>query len=107
MSYDIWLEIDTGGEYAAQLTEAWNPTYNLAPMFTEALGDSIRTLDAKNAGSVTAQIQRAIADLKARPEHYDAMAPANGWGSRDGAITVLGWIADACVAHPKATIRVS
>lgn len=106
MSYDIRLVIDTGGEYPAAVTETISPTYNLAPMFAEALGRRIRDLDGMPAAEVAPLVAAALALMEADPERFRALNPPNGWGSYESAVRALTWLRDACAEHPKATVQV-
>ncbi|MFJ4418247.1 hypothetical protein [Streptomyces sp. NPDC088925] len=111
MSYDIHLEIDvrTGGPepYRAYPADIGNYTSNVSGMWTEALGYPLADLDGHTARAHIAALQLAVDDMEFRRAHYQAMSPSNGWGSYDGALRYLRKLAEACAAHPNATIRVS
>ena len=106
MSYDVWLEIDTGGDCSAAVTERRNPTCNYAAMFHEALGCPFRNLDGWVAEEVVEWLHNAISDMKARPEAYQALENPE-WGSYGGGIDVLETLVAECERHPKATVRVT
>jgi hypothetical protein len=106
MSFSVNLEIDTGGEYPARIAWVGDPTYNVAPIFTAALGESIRALNGKTAADVIEQLRKAIADMDARPDFYAAMNPENGWGSAPMAREFLGDLLARCQEHPKTTVDV-
>lgn len=107
MSYDIRLEIDTGGPHPAAVTEYRNPTYNLAEMFAAALRTkSIRDLEGKTGAETAQQLREAVDDMRARPEHFEQFNPPNGWGDYDGAVETLEWMLGAALSHPKATWRI-
>ena len=106
MSYDIHLVIDTGGEYAARVTECRSPTYNLGPMFALALGHPIRDLAGQLAKDVTPTLQAAIKSMKAKPAKFKKLNPANGWGSYEGAVSSLEWLLEVCKEHPLATVEI-
>lgn len=110
MSYDVRLEIDTGGEYPASVTEWRSPTYNLAPMFRWALdrdkdGDGLRGLDGRTAQYAIGKLRAAVEDMEDNPATYKAMNPANGWGDYDGALAFMREFLADCIAHPKASVR--
>lgn len=111
MSYDVRLEIDTGGEYPAGVTDTRSPTYNLEPMFREALGMAMQTrgdepaLDGMLAANALPIIRAALARMAAEPDVFRALNPKNGWGDFEGAVEFLRWLQDACRDHPKATVR--
>lgn len=109
MSYDVWLEIDTGGEEPASVSESLNCTYNCGPMFRKALGGSgIHDLGGKVAGDLLPQLRAAVANITdpAECETYLAMNPPNKWGDHAGAISFLESILLECSKHPKATVKV-
>jgi len=106
VSYDVHLEIDTGGEHPAYVTENQSPTYNLGPMFCEALGAPLRSLDGKLASEALPIVSAALVAMAADPAKFKALNPSNGWGDFDGAINFLRWLQSECSAHPKATVRV-
>lgn len=106
MSYDVWLEIDTGGDEPVRLSSL-NYTWNCAPMFYSAFGESgLNGLSGKLAGEAAPIIKRALASMQANPDHYKAMNPSNGWGSYEGAMTFLREFHSDCQQHPKASITI-
>lgn len=108
MSYDVYIEIDTGGPEPAILCDDMNYTFNCSPMFRDALGgNGINDLHDKACGDAIPMLRRAVADMEDRPAHYKKMNPDNGWGDYSGALSFLRAILDRCVQHPKATVRVS
>lgn len=107
MSYDIWLEMDTGGDEPAQVCEVGNHTWNCGLMFSTALGiESLNDLDGQNAGEWAEKCCQGVNDMLSRPAVYETMNPPNGWGSYETALKYLQTLAIACRKHPKATIRV-
>lgn len=109
MSYDVWLEIDTGGNEPATVAECGNYTSNVSPMFYAALGsDGLRGLDRIGAAHVIARLTKAVADMAdpKRRQFYRDMNPKNGWGNHVGATKYLEGILEACRAHPLAVVRV-
>lgn len=107
MSFDVYLEIDTGGEYTATVAEIGNITYNVNPMFHRALGYGLRDTQGRNAGELLPELRKAIADMQTHPAIYATLNPPNGWGNAEGALKYLEGFAQACAAHPKTTVRVS
>jgi hypothetical protein len=109
MSYDIDLEIDTGGAAPATVCEVGNMTSNLSPMWRRALGQSLSHLDGVNCGEAVKILEPAVAHISdpANAAEYEAMNPSNGWGNHDGATQYLRDLLKACLEHPKATIRIS
>lgn len=107
MSYDIWLEIDTGSEEPATVAEVGNYTSNVSGMWATALGHGLGDLDGTNAGAAVEPLTKAVAAMEATPDLYWAMLPANGWGDYDGALGYLRTLRDLCRQHPKTTIHIS
>jgi hypothetical protein len=107
VSYDVYLEIDTGAECMATVADIGNYTANVSPMWTRALGEPLADLHGRTAGGVVEQLDRAIAAMQAAPGEYEAMNPANGWGRFEGALNYLRDLRAACAEHPKTQIRVS
>jgi hypothetical protein len=107
MSYDMRLVIDTGGEYPACVTGDYrNPTYNLAPMFQRALGCPLRDLDGMTGAQAAPIVATGLERMRVDKAGHEALNPPNGWGDYDGAVETLEWLHGACLAHPKATVRV-
>ena len=106
MSYDIRLEIDTGGESPASVTEWKSPTYNLGPMFSLALGEAIRSLDGKTGEDCKPILRRGIAFMQDKPNECKKLEPENGWGSYEGAFETLVWLLEQCCNHPKAMVKI-
>lgn len=112
MSYDVRLEINTGGPRPASVTETQEPTYNLAPMFREALGVPMRDrdggpcLDGMLASDALVVVTKALEAMALDPARFRALNPPNGWGCYEDAVEFLRWLQDACRDHPKATVRV-
>ena len=107
MSHDLYLEIDTGGEYPTVVADVGNYTSNVSGMWAKALGERLREFHGRNAGESVPQLDRGIADMQANRLDYEAMNPPNGWGSYGGALDYLRTLRDCCARHPKTTIRVS
>lgn len=114
MSYDVWLEVDTGGpERAALNVLDVNYTSNVSPMWTMALGANLGDLieenekEGRTAGRLVGLLSDAVEKMRAEPAAFQAMNPENGWGRYEGALEFLDKIRAACEAHPLAYLRVS
>lgn len=105
MSYDIWLEIDTGGESPAALTDTWSPTFNLGAMFRLALGHRLTEFNGTLGRDAIPTLENAILEMLKNPAMFKELNPPNGWGSYEGALEFLNELLIACTHHPKATIR--
>jgi hypothetical protein len=111
VSYDIslHLDIDTGGPEPVDycVDDIGNYTSNVAGMWTEALGYRLADLKDKTAEDCAEDLKRAVVAMEADPVKYGLMEPANGWGDYEGALDYLRRLRNACLAHPKAQIRIS
>lgn len=107
MSYDIYLQIDTGAEHPTSVDDIGNYTSNVSGMWTKALGYPLADLHDRNAGDAIADLDKAITTMQANCEEYRAMEPANGWGDYRGALEYLRKLREGCAKHPKTTIYVS
>jgi hypothetical protein len=105
MSYDIHLEIDTGGPEPATLTD-WNFTSNVSAMWCAA-GTDLAEHDGKKAGDLIDELGEAISELKAQPARYRAMDSPNGWGTYEHLLPQMEVLLAQYRAHPLATVRVS
>lgn len=111
MSWDVWLAIDTGLEEAS-VTEDHNYTWNVSRMYDKAFsrtldGDGgLSTLAGMKADLAGTLIDRVLHEMEANASVYQAMNPANGWGSFDGAMEFLRKIRRDCLAHPACVVRV-
>ena len=90
MSWDFGMEVDVGGKEPATLKYDRNYTYNVSPMFYEAMGgDGIASIEGKTGEEAAPLLSQAIKAMVEEPEKYKAMNPANGWGDYDGALELL------------------
>jgi hypothetical protein len=106
MSYDIWLEIDTGGKEPFQLEdEYWNFTSNVSCMWREA-GADLAEFHGKVAGECAPTLRQAIEKMEADPAKYKAMDSPNGWGTYEDLMPRLRVLRDWFERHPKATVKI-
>lgn len=107
MSYDIWLEIDTGSGEPVTAVEIGNYTSNVFPMWVDALnGTSLREYRGAPCSEAAGPLADGVKRMEADPDHYRAMNPKNGWGDYQGALDYLRRLAEACAQHPKCTIAI-
>lgn len=108
MSYDITFGPPPGVPIYPE--DTWrNYTSNVSPMWAAALGGE--TLGDRIDRAVVNEdliepLRGAIAAMKADPELYRGMNPANGWGDYDGALQFLVWMLANCEAVPMGTCSV-
>lgn len=86
--------------------ECGNYTSNVARMWYEALGCSLRDLKDRPCREAVEVLSAALTDMEGRPEHYRAMTPENGWGSFEGAHDYLLNLLVGCLRFPDAYIRI-
>ncbi len=106
MSWDVSLVINTGVE-DVEVKAVGNYTYNVSPMYMDAMGKSISDFHGLTAEESIVILKEGIDKMQNNPEHYQKLNPENGWGSYDGALKFLHKIYVACVEHPKCKIEVS
>lgn len=114
MSYDVDLVIDTGGEYPPRVVEVGNYTWNVRPMHVLAFAaagrenSGVQELDGMACIDARPLLETAVAhmDDPSNRETYEKLNPSNGWGDFEGAREFLRRIMQACVEHPKCSIRV-
>lgn len=123
MSYDVHLEIDTGGEYPAVVGDSLNYTWNMGYAIRHGgiemyrreddgththNGDGRFILDGAPARAAATALADCIATIERDAEALRKHEPDNGWGSVDRVVAVfLRPILDMCRAHPNATVKVS
>lgn len=105
MSYDLYLEIDTGGPDPVTVFD-WNFTSNVAPMW-RAAGADLAEFHGKQASDCAPVLTKAIIEMEANPARYEAMDSPNRWGTYEHLMPRLRALLRAFRQHPKTTIRVS
>jgi len=87
-----------------------NITHNLGAMAEEArLYAAIWRPDEhgyRTAGQIVPVVTVGLADLKARPEHFQQFNAKNGWGLYENFVPFVEKYLDACMQYPSALIRV-
>jgi hypothetical protein len=107
MSWDVSLQI-TNGHESADVEDCGNYTYNVSPMYYDALGGTgLRGLDGLACAVALPLIQSAVAKMADDPAKYRAMDPPNKWGDYESALIWLRQIGEACERHPSAVVRVT
>lgn len=110
MSYDVWLEIDTGGDEPARVGDSINYTSNVRPMWDKALEGceipSVAEMHGRLAGDCVGPLEDAIRRMTLDPWDYEELNPPNGWGDAAGARGFLEHLLAMCQRHPKATVGV-
>ena len=106
MSLDVYLYDDESEEYY------WaNITHNLGKMAEEAgIYKALwrpEEINATQAKDIIDLLETGLADLKARPEHYEQFNSTNGWGMYEHFVPFVEKYLEACRQYPDATIKVS
>ena len=110
MSWDFWMEIDTGGPEPVEMGGDANYTWNCAPMyyklFEGQLENGIRSFDGMQGSDALPLLNDGIARMTRDFAEFEKLNPENGWGSAEGALDILKKLRAWCESHPKATLRV-
>ncbi len=107
MSLDFYLE-------ERVLTDVFsaNITHNLVNMAQEAgVYDALwrpeRIGERVQAHQIIPILEAGLADLKARPKHFEQFNASNGWGLYEHFVPFVEECLAACKAHPEAQVRAS
>jgi hypothetical protein len=110
MSLDVYLKDPTSTYDTDELYWA-NITHNLGDMAEEAgiyyalwRPDEI---GKTKAGEIIELLEKGLADLKARPEHFEKFNSPNGWGMYEHFVPFVEEYLEACKKYPDAIIRIS
>ena len=118
MSLDVYLNrkrylsYDEGKTYTEDDEQVYwaNITHNLGTMAEEAgiynvlwRPDEIGKI---KAGEIIELLEMGLADLKARPEHFEKFNSPNGWGLYMHFVPWVEEYLNACKAYPDALIEV-
>jgi hypothetical protein len=107
MSYDLRLTVDRGGPVPTTVGPDYNYTSNCGDMFELAIGRRLLDLDGMPAVRAGKLLRAAVERMRDQAEVFAALNPDNGWGDSLTAREWLEQIADSCVHHPQATVRVT
>jgi len=119
MSYDIYCEIDTGGEkpfaigdyninYTSNVAEMYYlaiPKKRYIPVLKEERG-GLWSLEGMQCAQAIPIIKEAIVYFVKNRTELEKLNPSNGWGNYKGALKMLENILEMCIDHPKATLRI-
>ena len=106
MSLDVYLMVTKPTEvYEANITHNLNTMADAAGIY-----DALWRPDENGlvkAGQLIPILEKGLADLKERPEHFKTFDSPNGWGKY---IHFVPWVEkylEACKENPDADVRVS
>uniref|UniRef100_A0A6M3KBJ5 Uncharacterized protein n=1 Tax=viral metagenome TaxID=1070528 RepID=A0A6M3KBJ5_9ZZZZ len=88
-----------------------NITHNLNKMAGEAgIYEALwrpEEIGKTKASEIVELLEKGLADLKARPEHFETLNSPNGWGMYEHFVPFVEKYLEACKENPNATIEVS
>lgn len=119
MSLDVgltrkkWVSYEEGkpGEMESESVYDANITHNLGQM-AEAAGIykalwRPEEIEKFKAGEIVELLENGLADLKARPNHFETFNAPNGWGTYKHFVPFVEKYLAACKEYPEARIEVS
>lgn len=106
MSLDICLQADVGGPELVEVDGCdWNMTHNVTPMWRLAgVYESLYESKGQLAGEHIEKLRAGVNHMKANPDAYKNLNPANGWGSYEVALKWLKEVLTGFERCPKAII---
>jgi hypothetical protein len=108
MSYDFAMDMDCGGPERHVVLDGLSYTYNVWPMYYDAMGGSgVNDLDGKTGHECVPLLRAAVAKMEGNPAKYRAMNPENGYGGYEGALRALRDLLGWCRKAPLAMMRIS
>lgn len=106
--FDAELLVMIGDISKSQPEVDENPDrYEITVDTTEMQGKSIEALKQAVAEQLIEPLEKAIADMKARPEYYEQFNSPNGWGTYKDFVPWLEKYLAACKEYPDAVVEVS
>jgi hypothetical protein len=106
MSLDVSLE-----EMRPTDVFSANITHNLNRMAAEAgIYDACwrpEEIGITKAGDLIPLLEKGLADLKSRHEHFEQFNAENGWGCYEHFVPWVEKYLEACRDYPEATVRAS
>ena len=106
MSLDIYLtETRPMCVFDANITHNLNTMAEAAGLY-QALWRPEEIL-INRAGDLVQLLEQGLAQLRAEPERFRALNPANGWGDYDGLVRFVERYLEACKENPNAAVSVS
>lgn len=119
MSLDVyltrkkWISYDAGKTLTEEDETVYdaNITHNLGKMAGEALIYEAlwrpEEIDKTKASEIVELLEKGLAALKARPEHFETFNSPNGWGMYEHFVPFVEKYLEACKEYPDAIIGVS
>lgn len=119
MSLDVyltrkkWISYDEGKTHTEEKEEIYsaNITHNLSKMADEAgIYEALwrpQEIGKTKASQIVELLEKGLADLKERPEHFKSFNPRNGFGMYQDFVPFVEKYLAACKEYPDAIIEVS
>ena len=119
MSLDVyltrkkWISYDAGKTLTEEdeIVYDANITHNLGKMAGEAgIYEALwrpEEIGKTKASEIVELLEKGLADLKARPEHFETFNSPNGWGMYEHFVPFVEKYLEACKEYPDAVIKVS
>lgn len=119
MSLDVyltrkkWISYDAGKTLTEEDETVYdaNITHNLGKMADEAgIYEALWRPDEigkSKASEIVELLEKGLADLKKRPEHFEKFNSPNGWGMYEHFVHFVEKYLEACKQYPDAIIEVS
>lgn len=107
MSYDIYLNIDTGKHSHSVWDQ--NITSNVRDMYNKAFDADywVDEVDGQKCADISERMVHACNYMEANEAIIKPLEPSNGWGTYETALEVLKKLKDAVLEHPNCTILIS
>jgi hypothetical protein len=119
MSLDVslvrtkWVSYDEGKTHTKEYEYVYdsNITHNLGKMAGEAgIYEALWTpeeINKEKAEDIIELLEVGLADLKARPKHFEQFNSPNGWGMYEHFVPFVEKYLNACKEYPKCLIEIS
>ena len=119
MSLDVylrrkkWISYDAGKTLTEEDETVYdaNITHNLGKMAGEAgIYEALwrpEEIGKIKASEIVELLEKGLADLKARPEHFETFNSPNGWGLYKNFIPFIENYLNACKEYPESFVSVS
>lgn len=107
MSLDIYLKAKACEHCGRGDETVWqrNITYNLSTMWHLAGVPFDRGIEGMPAKELEPALRRSLEMLRAEPDEYRRLNPANGWGSYEGLVEAVESMLYAVGAYPDAIVE--
>lgn len=113
LSRKIYLSYDEGETYTESSEQVYwaNITHNLAGMAEKAgIYEALwrpEEIGKTKASEISEILEKGLAYLKAKPEHFEKFNSPNGWGMYEHFVPFVENYLNACKEFPEAVITVS